>query len=169
MRSVVIFESMFGNTEAVARAIGRGLEAYGPVEVQEVSQASAAVDDADLLVLGGPTHAFSMSRAATRDDARENAAGGTVSPDHGIREWIAESSVAEATPVAVFDTKAHQARRMPGSARAAARALRRRGRAPVVRPESFWVDGREGPLREGELDRATRWAADLGRRTEASV
>jgi flavodoxin len=65
MRAVVVYESMYGNTHLVADAIGAGLSTAFDVTVVPVSQASRAVmADAGLVVVGGPTHAHGMSRAA---------------------------------------------------------------------------------------------------------
>ena len=61
MSVLVVFESMWGNSRLVAAATAEGLGKDVPV----VSVAEAPVplpSDVDTLVLGGPTHAFSMSR-----------------------------------------------------------------------------------------------------------
>jgi hypothetical protein len=74
MRAVVVYESMYGNTHLIADAIGAGLGTVFDVRVVPVSEASAAVlDGADLVVVGGPTHAHGMSRAGTRKAAVEAA------------------------------------------------------------------------------------------------
>jgi flavodoxin len=86
MRAVVVYESMYGNTHQVADAIGAGLRPAFDVSVIPVSKATPAVlADADLVVVGGPTHAHGMSRAATRNGAVEAAkkpvSGLKVEPD----------------------------------------------------------------------------------------
>ena len=88
MRALVVYESMFGNTEQVARQVADGLSGHAQVELREVSEAPAQPDELlDLVVLGGPTHAFSMSRASTREDARrQGATHGEVYT--GLREWL---------------------------------------------------------------------------------
>lgn len=60
---------MFGNTRAVAEAVAQGLGSAMTVELVEVSAAPLESQDVDLLVVGGPTHAFGMSRPTTRSDA----------------------------------------------------------------------------------------------------
>ena len=88
MKALVVYESMFGNTKQVAQAIARGLEKSAEVELVEVSEAPPNPDvDVDLIVAGGPTHAFSMSRASTRGDAIDR---GATEGEQGIglREWI---------------------------------------------------------------------------------
>ena len=69
MRALVVYESMFGNTQAIAQAIGDGIEASMHADVVEVGAAPDMVPrDVTLLVVGGPTHAFSMSWPSTRRD-----------------------------------------------------------------------------------------------------
>ncbi|MFC5139888.1 flavodoxin family protein [Actinomycetospora rhizophila] len=161
-RALVIFESMYGNTEAVARAIADGLAARMPVDVVEVGAAPPVPgDDVDLLVVGGPTHAFGMSRASTRRDAAEKAAGELVSRGDGVREWLAALPARPGLRAAAFDTRVARPR-VPGSAaRAIGRRFRRGGASVVDGPHSFYVDGTEGPLSPGELDRARAWGAAL--------
>ncbi|MEO6585287.1 MAG: flavodoxin/nitric oxide synthase, partial [Knoellia sp.] len=70
MRSLVVYESVWGNTEQVARAVAAGLGVVMTVEVVDVGIAPTTPgDDVDLLVVGGPTHTFSMSRPGTRSEA----------------------------------------------------------------------------------------------------
>ena len=91
MKALVVYESMFGNTEAVARAVAEGLSGAGqPVEVdlREVAQAPSPVTGpVDLIVVGGPTHAFSLSRPSTRADAVKQGAP-TRATEQGLREWL---------------------------------------------------------------------------------
>ena len=75
-RALVVYESMFGNTEAIAHAIAEGLSLQLAVELVEVSAAPTTLRDVDLLVAGGPTHAFGLSRRSTRESAREQAPDG---------------------------------------------------------------------------------------------
>lgn len=161
MRAVVVFESMFGNTRAIADAVAEGLRRHIDVEVMEVGRAGSEAD-ADLLVVGGPTRAFGMSRPATREDAAKR--GAVVSRTTGVREWLGGlSGDGRGRAVAAFDTRI-RVRGLPGSAaRGVAKQLRRRGYELVVPPESFYVSDTEGPLRTGELDRARQWGDRLGR------
>jgi hypothetical protein len=167
MKALVAFESMFGNSEQVARAIAAGLEGYGEVVVRDVADPNSGDPpaDLDLLVVGGPTHAFSMSRPSTREDAiRQGARQGLA--DRGMREWLdgLATDLCE-LPVATFDTRVSRVRRLPGSAaRGAARVLRRRRGRLMASPESFFVDGVPGPLGGEELDRARVWGQSLAAR-----
>lgn len=168
MKVMVVFESLFGNTERVARAIAEGIESKllgsEQVVVVEVSKAPAQLsDDVGLLVLGGPTHAFGMSRPGTRNDAIRRIGDEAVSHGIGVREWVATFQPGRrGLLTATFDTRAEQVRHLPGSAaRSAAKALRHRGLRVLMRPESFYVADMEGPLVLGELSHARDWGAQL--------
>jgi hypothetical protein len=90
MRALVVYESMFGNTQVIANAIADGLAGRMRVDTVEVGVAPASIgDDVGLLVVGGPTHAFGMSRQGTRQDAAKQGKEGLVSTGIGIREWLA--------------------------------------------------------------------------------
>lgn len=161
MRAIVIYESLWGNTEKVARAIARGLEPGMTVEVVDAESAPATVDDYDLVVVGGPTHAFSMTRPSTRETAVLSN-GAPRKLERGIREWLDDlGAIARPVRAATFDTRV-DAPRLPGSAAKAARhELRSHGFDVSVKAETFRVHGYEGPLLDGELDRAESWATSL--------
>ena len=58
-RALVIYESMFGNTRAVAEAIADGLRSRFETEIVEVRGAPVEIpDDVSLVVIGGPTVGF---------------------------------------------------------------------------------------------------------------
>lgn len=160
MTTWVVYESMWGNTRAVAEAVGRGIGS--DVLVIDVDQTPAVMPaEVELLVVGGPTHAFSMSRESTRQDAVQKGAG----PDHstrGIREWLERQPRSEALAVATFDTRVAKVRRLPGSAaKAAAKSVRSHHLGRLLDSESFYVDDMQGPLLDHELERATEWGARL--------
>ncbi|GIH95774.1 flavodoxin family protein [Planobispora siamensis] len=163
MRALVVYESMFGNTQTIAQAIADGLATRMDVELVEVGAAPAAVPDGvDLLVVGGPTHAFGMSRANTRKSAAEQATSGLVSKGQGMREWLsALSGHAPDVSAAAFDTRFKNPW-LPGSARRGAEKLLRRKGLPVLTgSQSFYVSGTPGPLLEGEIERARSWGVSL--------
>lgn len=162
MNVAIIVESLWGNTRAVAEAVAEGLREVDPdarVTVGGTDDTPAAPEDVDLLLLGGPTHAFGMSREGTRTDAERRGSG--EAPSHGVREWIAAAPPHAGVRVVTFDTRV---KGFPGSAAgSAAKALRKRG-WDAEGGESFFVGGYEGPLGEGELDRARAWGTSLARR-----
>jgi hypothetical protein len=160
MSVMVVFESLWGNTRALAEAVAEGL---GPaVTLLDVGRAPVPLpDEVDLLVVGGPTHAFSMSRASTRHDAETKGAPAGHAA-RGIREWLDELPESDSVDVATFDSRVGTVRRLPGSAaKAAAREVRRHRLGRLVATESFYVDDMAGPLLEGELDRARAWGESL--------
>ena len=168
MKALVVYESMFGNTEEIARAIGAGLAEKMDVEVQAVALAPRTVPiGVELLVVGGPTHAFSMSRQSTREDAVKHGAHATTSI--GVREWLEALPHRSGTAtVTTFDTRVNGARHLPGSAaKSAARMARRHGFVHVERGESFFVDDTAGPLLDGEIERATDWGREVAHAASA--
>jgi hypothetical protein len=162
MRALVVYESMFGSTRIIAEAIAIGLSTQGvDVEVSEVGMTSSQLDDdIDLLVVGAPTHTFTLSRPETRSAAAEQATQALISTGIGLREWLDALPKGEGRAVAAFDT--HADKRVPGSAsRASHRRLRRRGYRAVLPAECFYVAGMQGPLVDGEVERARAWGAEL--------
>lgn len=157
MRVLVVYESMFGNSAAVARAVADRMAEQAQVRVAEVGT-RPEVSDVDAMVVGAPTHAFGLSRPATRAEAGRQ--GSEAPVDFGVREWLLTLRRL-GLPVATFDTRV-SAPFMPGSAaRKAADMLRSAGCRLVLPPEGFLVASTRGPLRDGELDRARRWGALL--------
>ena len=159
MKTLLVYESMWGNTKTVAETIAGALG--DDATLVEVRGAPTTLPpDIDLLVVGGPTHAFSMSRPSTRHDAETKGADASHT-DTGIREWL-EALPASDIRVATFDTRVGSVRHLPGSAaRAAAKEVRRHHLGHLVDTQSFYVADTDGPLLDGELDRAHRWAQKL--------
>lgn len=160
MTTLVVHESMFGNTRAVARAVAAALP--GPVVTTDVVDAPNPLPaHVDLLIVGGPTHAFSMSRSSTRHDA---VAQGAAPEDEsrGIRDWLGALPPSPHLAVATFDTRVAKVRHLPGSAaRSAGRVVEKRRLGHVTAVESFYVGGVDGPLLDGEVERAGDWARSL--------
>lgn len=152
MGALVIYDSMFGNTEAVARAIADGIG--GGVKAIAVADVDISrLETATLVVVGSPTQ------------------GGK--PTAGIRDFLGAvpANALVNIEVAAFDTRLTMKEsnfalrflmRLIGFAapRIASR-LKAKGGELVVPAEGFIVEGREGPLGEGELARARSWAAAI--------
>jgi hypothetical protein len=86
------------------------------VDVVEVNHAPRSLPSSTvLLVVGGPTHAFGMSRANTRADARTHTDHEVISTTGGLREWLKILTLPRGFPVATFDTRVRKGH-MPGSA-----------------------------------------------------
>lgn len=163
----VVYESIFGNTRDIALAVARGLRRRPEVEVEvvEVGQAGAAAAPCDLLVVGAPVHAWSMTRGATREGARQQAAQAGVEPVSrgiGIREYLDGLPDTEGVAAAAFDT-AGKTRWFPvgSAARPEARRLVEHGYQVIAKPEHFYVTDVKGPLLAGEVARAEDWGAAL--------
>lgn len=164
MHAVVIYESMFGNTHTVADNIAVGLRAAcDVVDVVPTSAAIAsALDAADLVVVGGPTHAHGMSSEASRSSAHDMADKDDeldLDPDAegpGLRDWFKELE-GRGRRAAAFDTRFHASALLTGRAsKGIARRLRQHGFDVVVEPESFLVDT-DNHLVDGEAGRAEAW------------
>ena len=95
MKALIVFESIFGNTQHIAEAIAEGLRGEIEVEVAEVGKARPGIDGADLIVIGGPTHAWGMSRTMTRSFKSESSAA----------EWLTMRYCTPAREVASMATR----------------------------------------------------------------
>lgn len=143
MNAIIVYDSQFGNTERIAHAIADALYSFGLlVRVARVDpEHPLDCHKADLLILGAPTQ--------------------------GFRATPAMLSFIEKTPFALlqdlsvvcFDTRIHGP--WGSAARHIARRLRAKGMKPLLSPASFYVKGTQGPLIEGEEERAARWASDI--------
>jgi hypothetical protein len=170
MKASVVYESMFGNTRQVAEAIAAGIREADPSVRVTVARAGTAKPDeaaaAGLLVVGGPTHMLRMSSPRSRRQGLRAAQKATGQPHHdlepgaagpGMREWLlALPSARPGRRAAAFDTRL-PSRLAGGAARSAARELRKHGYQLAAKAEGFVVTGSEGPLRDGEIDRARKW------------
>jgi len=176
MRAVVVYESMYGNTRAVAEAIGEGLRSAYAVTVVPVARAGPELlDGATLLVVGGPTHAHGMSRPRSRQAAVDTAAkpGSTVTVEDGaagvgVREWLRSLGHLNLLGVA-YDTRFKAPAAFTGRAsNGITRELGRHGVHLVARPQSFFAT-KENRLRTGEADRARQWGAELAAATSTAA
>ncbi len=167
MRTLIVCESMFGNTRTIAEAVAETLAMDGQVDLVDVTSAPCEIEaGVDLVVVGAPTHAFGLSRTNTRQSAVQQ--GAVAEPAVGVREWLATLSDGNGIRAVTFDTRVARPK-MPGSAaKATHRRLAGRGFHMVASPTSFWVTGTAGPLRPGEVERAHRWAYQLGGTLRAS-
>ncbi len=146
MDALVIYDSKFGNTEKVAIAIGEAMRADGDVsvEVQSTEAFTGLPEGLDLLVLGAPTQAHGVEAT--------------------MRDFVASLPMERLQDlrIAVFDTRMHWPKLLSGSAaETISKRMTRNGAQLVDEPESFFVDGREGPLSDGELQRAADWGTFL--------
>jgi len=160
MKAVVVYESLWGNTAAIARAIAEGIGS----EARAMSTAEAteaAIAGADLIVAGSPVIAFSLPTEQMRESIRTNPGNAPAPPDlshPSMRSWLEGLPKGQGRSAA-FETGL---RFSPGGAtRAIGEGLERAGYREITKGERFIVKGRYGPLREGEVERARRWGARL--------
>jgi flavodoxin I len=153
MKTMVVYDSAFGNTEQIAQAIGRALGPAEDVEIARVANVTPGqLAGLTLLIVGSPTQKFRPL--------------GTIT---GFLKAIPTAGLRDAR-VAAFDTRMTQANvdkvrilaffvRIFGyAAKPMADRLVKKGGTLAVPPEGFYVADTEGPLLEGELERAAGWA-----------
>jgi flavodoxin len=165
MKALVAYESMYGNTAAIGEAIAASLRGHGvEVDAGPISRIDPVLAaNADLLVVGGPTHAHGMSREGSRQQAAQDKANTyaarTVEP--GLREWIDALPDGAGRLAAAFDTRIDKPVILTGSAaKGIAKRLGRRGYRLVVGAECFLVT-MQNRLIDGETDHAAAWGISL--------
>jgi flavodoxin len=159
MHAVVVYESHWGNTEKVARAIAEGI---GPgtqtLNTDEAIEADLAA--VDLIVAGAPVMAFSLPREGTRKQLAADTKS-VVPPDVShpmLRTWL-DQLPNGAGLGAAFETRIWWSPR--GATGTIESKLSRAGYKRLAKGERFIVIGGNGPLREGELERAREWGTTL--------
>jgi len=165
VNAIVVYESVYGNTRAIAEAVADGL---GDARALAVRDAGGAGAVADLIVAGGPTHMHGLSTASSRqmavkaahEDGKTNVEEG-ADQEPGLREWLHDLPHGDELHAAAFDTRLDKSPWLTGvAAHSIARRLRQRG-YEVIGTESFLVEDSEGPLQDGEVERARAWGAKL--------
>lgn len=161
MNAVVVYESLWGNTAAVAGAIAEGI-GEGARALSTAEATAEVVAAAGLLVAGSPVLGFKLPTEKMREGALKNPGGRPPRPadlSHpSMRAWL-ETVPRRDGWAAAFDT---QVRGPFGKAAPAiAEALEGLGCRRAANPEGFVVAGKFGPLRDGELERARLWGARL--------
>jgi hypothetical protein len=172
MKALVVYESMFGDNQQVARAIAAGLIEGGvSAETVEVGVAPRRVDpDVDLLIVGSPNHATAMPRENTRKSAQEQADGPLVSQGIGVREWLPAAQLPAAIRTAAYDTRGSHPKAivmMDHASSSIEKGLKKLGGSRLVPSEHFLVADMKGPLEPGELDRAHAWGVALAHALQA--
>jgi flavodoxin len=146
VKSLIVYDSTYGNTEKIARAIGAALT--GDVKVQKAGEVNAAeLASYDLLVIGSPTY------------------GGRPMPT--VADFLGKipDDAVKGKNVAAFDTRIPTkfAKLFGYAADRIAKSLKDKGANLMVPAEGFFVNGKSGPLKDGEEQRAANWAKGLGK------
>jgi flavodoxin I len=146
MKALIVYDSVYENTEKIAKAIAGAITLPNEVKVLRADEANPSeLESIDLLIVGSPTQ------------------GGKPTP--AIQEFLNKVSepAIKGINVAAFDTRfstrwvrifGYAAGRIAGN-------LKGKGGTLVAPPEGFFVKGREGPLKEGEVERAASWAKGI--------
>jgi flavodoxin len=155
MKALIIYDSAFGNTAQIARTIGDALSPYGEVSVCKVDTFVAQQLDAiDLLIVGSPTQGFRATAAIThflKEFPSQRLSGVQVA---AFDTRIAVSEIDSSLLRAFIDFGGYAAKRI-------ARQLERSGGELIAPAEGFIVEGKEGPLKTGECERAADWARGI--------
>jgi hypothetical protein len=165
-RALVVYESLFGDARTIAHAVADGLAPAVAVDVATAAEAPPEIaDDIGLLVVGGPNHALGMPRPSTRDGAVKQYGVSVPDTRAGLREWLQSvRAPAAGLAAAAFDTRGsgHPLLvKMDHAARTEEKLLEKLGARIVAPAEHFFVVDAQGPLVEGEVERARAWGATL--------
>ena len=144
MKALIIYDSVYGNTEKVARAIADAITPAYEVKVLGAGEANPSeLESTDLLIVGSPTH------------------GGRPTP--AIQDLLNKVPKLQGINVAAFDTRITT--KLVGvfgyAAGRIANNLKKKGGTLIASPVGFFVTGGKGPLKEGELERAAGWAKGI--------
>ena len=150
MNTLIIYDSTFGNTAQIAQAMADKLGEHGTVRIALAGEADLSeMKEINLLILGGPTQRHGISPSM-----------------HALLDRLPRRTLRGAG-AAAFDTRYRMAAWKSGSAaQSIASRIKRTGASLLVEPESFFVAEREGPLEEGELERAAHWAEEVFKQFE---
>ena len=156
---MIIYESVFGNTEKIALAIGNALGSQEDVNTLKVSDARPdQFAGLDLLIVGAPTQRF-RTTAAMNDLLQripENSLKGVKVAAFDTR--LTKNEISK-TPILAFFVRIFG--KNAYAARSIANQLKKKGGKLVGTQEGFFVEGMKGPLVTGELERAANWAKQL--------
>ncbi len=157
MKKLVIYDSVFGNTEKIARAIGEGLGSVENLEVLPVKDVKTGeISDLTILVVGSPTRKFTATATVKRfvRRIRQKSLNGVKVAAFDTR--FSKEEIEKAPATLRFLEK-----RFGYAAEPILEKLVKKGGEAALPAEGFIVNGTEGPLREGELERATAWGKQL--------
>jgi flavodoxin len=155
MKALVIYDSVFGNTEKIARAIASGLGEQDQVGVFQVDNVTPAhLEGIELIVVGSPTRGFRPTKGITQFTSHLPA-----------KRLNQVNAAAFDTRIRITDVNSAFLTFMVNifgyAAQPIADGLKKKGGKLIAEPEGFYVEDKEGPLFLGELDRAEEWARQL--------
>ncbi|MGQ9545720.1 MAG: flavodoxin family protein [Dehalococcoidia bacterium] len=146
MKALIVYDSVYGNTEKIAKAIAEAIAPSNEVKVLRADEANPSeLAAVNLLIVGSPTH------------------GGRPTPAvQNFLNKVPDLSL-KGVNVAAFDTRISKkiARVFGYASGRIASHLKKKGGTLIASPMGFLVTGGEGPLKEGELERAAGWAKGI--------
>ena len=155
MKTLIIYDSFFGNTEQIARAIGNALGSQKDVEILRIIDVKLEqLKGLKLLIVGSPTRAFRPTEKITSFLKKI--------PMNGLKGI---KVAAFDTRISTSDIKSSALRFLVNiggyAAKPIAVKLTKKGGELIIPSEGFFVKGKEGPLKESELERASDWAKQI--------
>jgi flavodoxin len=156
MKSIIIYDSLYGNTENIARAIGNSLAEWGESSLLRVGDVNMDVlGGIQLMIVGSPTQGFRPTEAVKTFLK--------AIPENQLKEIKVAAFDTRFTPSDIDKTPVlpYFVKIFGYAADPIAKALQKKGGKLVIAPEGFYVEGKEGPLIDGELERAATWARKL--------
>lgn len=148
MKTLIVYDSYFGNTEEIAKSIGESIKGAKVIKIKDIKQDD--IKDIGLLIVGSPTRAFRPTKAIS--DFIKNL------PKDSLND----------IKVAAFDTGINTKDTNSGFLRFMVnifgyastyinKLLIAKGGKSILNPTTFWVIDTKGPLKKGELNRAQNW------------
>ena len=144
MKALVVYDTLYGNTEKIARAIAGAIT--GDVRILRAGEAGPAdLAGVELLFVGSPTQG-----------------GQATDPVQKFLDKIPAGALKNVR-VASFDTrlKTKLVKLFGYAAGRIEKALKGKGGTPASSPGLFQVKGPKGPLVDGEEERAAAWARGI--------
>ncbi len=156
MKTLIIYDLVFGNTEKIAQAIGTALNSLADVKALRVSDVKPEqLTGLNLLIVGSPTQRFRPT-APINNLLKGIAKNGLKGVKITAFDTRLTMSKIERTPILAFFERIFGYAAMPISIR-----LKKKGGELILPPEGFFVEEMKGPLKDGELERAADWARQI--------
>ena len=152
LKTLVIYDSQYGNTKKVAEAIAKPLNNAKLVNVNAAT--TSDLDGIELLIVGSPTQGGRATQA--------------------VQDFInaIPSKSLDCVKICAFDTRFKTEdqrffirflmKTIDFAAPKIDKSLKTKGGKGVVKPQGFYVSDKKGPLNQGELDRAFNWLKNVG-------
>jgi flavodoxin len=150
MKTLILFDSYFGNTELIARAIEKAFDPTTTITKRINETTSADLYGVTLLIIGSPTRGFRPTEAVAAFFKEK-----LPTKMSGLNAAVFDTRIVLETIKSKFfrfvvNTGGYAANTM-------AKQLKQKRANLLVPAEGFFVTGEQGPLKEGETERALEW------------